>query len=155
MERLVFWNNYFFCDRPLALFSRELGSKWLVQKQDKEAVINIPLLLNPAEKMARLTHMQLHNLFLLSVTLNLFLSLAGRQTQEFEGPIQRARWQSILFNCKTESVKGKNIPNSSCHNCYMITTATTSLPNEALHWCFLKKDVISLANRNVNLFLPQ
>lgn len=129
--------------------------KWVASPKATGAVINILLLPSPTEKMARLTQMQLHDLFLLSVTLNLLLSLAGRQTQGFEGPIQRAGWRSILLNCKTEAVNGKNTPNSSCHNCYVMKTATTSLPSEALNWCFLKKDVISLANRNVHLFLPQ
>lgn len=96
MERLVVSKELFFCPRPLEMFSRVLGNQWLVQKQDKGTAINIPLLPNPAEKMARLTCMCLHNFFLLSVTLNPFLSSGGRKTQGFEGPIQRAGWQSIL-----------------------------------------------------------
>lgn len=74
MERLADSKELFFCPRPLEMFSRVLGNQWLVQKQDKGTVINIRLLPNPAEKMARLTYMWLHKFFLLSVTLNLFLS---------------------------------------------------------------------------------
>lgn len=132
-----------------------LGNQWLVQKQDKRAVKNILLLPNPVEKMARLTYMWLHNFFLLSVTLNLFLSLAGRKTQGFEGPIQRTGWQSTLLNCKTEAVNGKRSQRSAYRNLYVMTAATTSLPNEAFHWCFHKKDDLNLTIRNVYLLLSQ